>query len=362
MKRTFVSMILSIALLGLTSLSNLVYAAEVDNAAVYYSKAFDLQKYNESAEMKERIQKIIRKGWSGQDPELEQFILDNEAALKEVVEGLKLGKCDFDYGRRYSYIVEKKTPPLTKIMRLSTLFLLRGRYLESQDRASAAVKDYFYSLQIAQQLALDMATISKLSALQIEERTTPVIRDFVNRRANKKDAEDVVNFLKRYLKNHFTMRQVVKDEKAMFLSTVKTVTDKLALDSVFRKEFVKEANMLADKYYNLIADATDPGNQDLFAAVEREISSLRQELKGIDRQYLERIIKNEEKDLSKITAAQVVKYLLVIGLPDLKKISAYYHGRLFDLKALTEAAEKKQQALATVASQTVSNTSNKKEE
>ncbi len=27
--------------------ANLVYAAEVDNAAVYYSKAFDLQKYNE---------------------------------------------------------------------------------------------------------------------------------------------------------------------------------------------------------------------------------------------------------------------------------------------------------------------------
>ncbi|MDD5259712.1 MAG: hypothetical protein PHD29_07075 [bacterium] len=360
MKRTSVRMILSIALLALINLSNVAYAVEVDNAAVYYSKAFDLQKYNESAEMKERIQKVIRKGWSGQDPELEQFILDNEAALKEVVEGLKLGKCDFDYGRRYSYIVEKKTPPLTKIMRLSTLFLLRGRYLESQDRSSAAVNDYFYALQIARQLALDMATISKLSALQIEERATPVIRDFINKRANKKDAENAVNFLKGYLKDHFSMRQVVKDEKAMFLSTIKTITDKLAPDLAFKKEFVKEAGVLADKYYNLIADATDPGNQDLFAAVEREISSLRQELKGIDRQYLERIIKNEEKDLNKVTGTQVVKYLLVIGLPELKKTSAYYHGRIFDLRALQEAAEKKKETFSAVQADTTTNTNDVK--
>ncbi|MDD5132714.1 MAG: hypothetical protein PHH44_08650, partial [bacterium] len=342
---------------GIVNLPVLVHAVEVDNAAIYYSKAFDLQKYNESAGLKERMQKVMRKGWQGKDLEMEQFIIDNEPALNEVVEGLKLDKCDFDFGRRYSYLIEKKTPPLAKVMRLANLFLLYGRYLEGQDKPRTALANYFNSLQVARQLALDVATISKLSALQIEERATPVIRDFINKRANKKDAEEIADYLQKYLKNHFTIRKVVADEKALFLSSVKTITDKLAPDSAFKKEFVKEANTLADKYYNLIADATDPGNQDLFAVVEREKNGLRQELKDVDRQYLDRVIKNEENDLSQVKAALVVKYLLVIGLPDLQKTAAYYHGRIFELKALQETAEKKEESLAAVKADTMTKTS-----
>ncbi|MDD5491570.1 MAG: hypothetical protein PHV60_02680 [bacterium] len=361
MKKTLSTVIVFLVFLGIANLPGLVYAVEVDNAAIYYSKAFDLQKYNESAGLRERIQKVVRKGWQGKDLELEQFIIENEPALNEVVEGLKLDKCDFDFGRRYSYLIEKKTPPLAKVMRLSNLFLLHGRYLEGQDKPRTALTNYFNSLQVAQQLALDVATISKLSALQIEERTTPIIRDFINKRANKKDTEEIADYLKGYIKDHFTMRKVVNDEKALFLSSVKTITDKLVPDSAFKKEFVKEANALADKYYNLIADATDPGNQDLFAVVEREINGLRQELKEVNRQYLDRIIKSEEKDLNQVKAVQVVKYLLVIGLPDLQKTAAYYHERIFDLKALQETAEKKKESLDTVKADTMTKTSEGKE-
>ncbi len=340
--------------------SNIVSAAEVDNAAIYYSKAFDLQKYNEDAELKEKMQKVIRKGWQGKDPELEQFIIDNEAALNEVAEGLKLDKCDFDYGRRYSYLIEKKTPPLTKVMRLANLFLLYGRYLEGQDRPRTALANYFNSLQVSQQLALDVATISKLSALQVEERTLPIISDFINKRANKKDAEEIADFLKGYLKKHFTMQKVVADEKALFLSSVKAITDKLAPDSAFKKEFVKQASMLADKFYTLLEDATAPGNRDLFAVVERAVNALRQDLKEVDRQYLNRIIKNEEKDLSKVNASQVAKYLLVIGLPDLQELAAYYHSRIFDLQALKEKAEKKEESFGGVKADTMTKTNDGK--
>ncbi len=110
--------------------TNLMYAAEIDNAAVYYSKAFDLQKYNESTELKDRMQKVIHKGWQGKDPELEQFIIDNEPALSEVVEGLKLDKCDFDYGRRYTYLVEKKTPHLAKVIRLANLMYRKFKVID----------------------------------------------------------------------------------------------------------------------------------------------------------------------------------------------------------------------------------------
>lgn len=323
--------------------ASLVSAAEVDNAAVYYSKAFDLQKYNESTEMKERMQKVIRKGWQGKDPELEQFILDNEPALSEVVEGLKLDKCDFDYGRRYTYLVEKKTPPIAKVIRLANLFLLRGRYLTSQDKPKTALGDYFNSMLMAQQLSLDVATLSKLTALQIEERSVPLVREFINKKAGKKETAEIIDFLNTYLKNHFTMRKVVADEQALFLSSVKAITDKMPPESVFKKEFVQSAKVLADKYFGLIADATDPGNKDLFAVVEREVNALRQELKEVNRKYLDGIIKNEEPDLSQVSATQVVKYLLVIGLPELQKLSIYYHGRIFDLQALKEAAVKKEQ-------------------
>lgn len=361
MKKTLLSIIISIIFLSLAGFAyavEQVYAADVDNAAVYYSKAFDLQKYNENAGLKERMQKVIRKGWQGKDPELEQYILDNEPALNEVIEGLKLDKCDFDYGRRYSYLIEKKTPPLVKVMRLANLFLLHGRYLEGQDRPHSALIDYFNSLQVAQQLALDVATISKLSAIQIEERAIPITRDFINKKATKKDTEEIIDFLNGYLKNHFTMRKVVADEKALFLSSVKTITDKLAPDSAFKKEFVKSANTLSDRYYNLIADATDAGNQDLFAVIERDINGLRQELKNVDRKYLDRIIKNEETDLSKVTATEVVKYLLVIGLPDLQKTAAYYHGRIFELQALKETAEKKKSSFEETKADTATKTDN----
>ena len=330
------------SLFGVLTATNLMYAAEVDNAAIYYSKAFELQKYNESTEMRERMQKVIRKGWQGKDPELEQFIIDNESALSEIVEGLKLDKCDFDYGRRYSYLVEKKTPPVAKVIRLANLFLLRGRYLASQEKPKTALGEYFNSMLIAQQLSLDVATLSKLTALQIEERALPLVREYILKKAGKKELGEIINFLDTYMKNHFTMRKVVADEKALFLSSVSTITDKMPPESEFKKEFTQNAKLLADKYFGLIADATDPGNKDLFAVVEREINTLRQELKDIDRKYLDGIIKSEEQDLSKVSATQVVKYLLVIGLPELQKLSAYYHGRIFDLQSLKEAAQKKE--------------------
>ena len=104
----------------------------VENAAVYYSRAIDLLKYPDSQEIQDELKGIIQHGWQAENREIENILRQNERCLTEVQRGLLLDTCDFDFGKKYKYQVERELPRLDRIFIISDLLLLKGRYYEKQ--------------------------------------------------------------------------------------------------------------------------------------------------------------------------------------------------------------------------------------
>ncbi|RKY39427.1 MAG: hypothetical protein DRP75_02135, partial [Candidatus Omnitrophota bacterium] len=94
--------------------------------------------YPKSREVINKIRGVIKEGWQ-EDKELEELLNQNEISFREFRKGVLLKKCDFDFGKKYKYLIQKQALPLLKIRNLSNLLLLKGRYLEKKGDLDKAI-------------------------------------------------------------------------------------------------------------------------------------------------------------------------------------------------------------------------------
>jgi len=330
--------------------SNIVLSAQkstknpiVENAAVYYSKAFNLLYYPKSMEVKNKIKIMIENGWQGEDKELEKLLNQNEICFKEFKKGVSLKKCDFNFGKKYKYLIQKELPPFLKIIHLSELLLLKGRYLERKGNYDEAIDIYLSLLTFSLHISQDNSTLSQIIALGIEKDTYMLLKNYLNsEKVTRKNALKILNYLENYEKNHFSIEDVVEKEKEIFISSVQMLVDKINVDKngekilEFKKEILKQAHSLADYYYDLLMKAAKTNKERDWNVVYRKIQNLQKEVKiaEISTGIIEDITKGRLKNLNKKLASQIVKITLLISFPNIKKMVANYYLRVKELKEL----------------------------
>ena len=207
------------------------------------------------------MRRVIKNGWQ-EDKELEELLNQNEVCFKEFKKGVLLKKCDFDFGKKYKYLIQKQPPPFLKIRNLSNLLLLKGRYLEKKGDFDKAIDLYLSLLTFALHISQDNSILSHLIALKIEKDICRILKDYLNsEKATKRNALKILNYLEDYKKQHFFMTQALEKEKEAFVSGLQMMVDNINTEQFnteerkkaleFGKEILKQGHLLANYYYGL---------------------------------------------------------------------------------------------------------------
>lgn len=320
-------------------------ATDTENAARYYSKAFDLLRYPESEPLKSQLQEVIRNGWQREYEELEKVLSENEACFAEFGKALTFEKCDFNF-----------EPPLLEIKNLSNLLLLEARYYEREAKSDKAVDVYLSSLSFSKHISQDNALVSKIIALAIEKGVYPLLREYMD--SGKIDRETLLKalgYLTKYEKEHFPAKELVESEKGFFISTIEVLKDeavqkarreqgfnekKLEAAETLGKELIIQAQESAEIYYGNFAKAietNDDGDWD-YATAELETliktsTSAISHIKDASSILYDAFTEDAEGS-TKAVARKVIALTLSIAIPDFKKAARTYYSTLEALKDL----------------------------
>ena len=329
------------------------------NAAWCYNRVFALIKYPDSKDLNNRISQVIQKGWQGPDKELEAVLKDNEPAFKEFNKALRLKRCDFDFGRKYRYLIQKEIPTYSKIRSLYRLNLLRARYDESKGRADEALEVYMSNLIFADHIALDNAMMMRMISLVIEKETCSIFKDFLASAAlSKKKYLKVYDFLQEDERVRFKPEELIEMEKNAFLSLMSMMVDTYIEDSnsqsnaaaggedkakviALGEEAKKQAEQLADMYYGNFSKAirtNDP--QDWDFAVNELNSLIKQaqpkveDLSGFVKAVFSDSAKETSDAVDKKLANKVVLTMMSLTIPNFRGIGEGYYSALAQLNEL----------------------------
>jgi hypothetical protein len=351
------SLILTGAYLAMT-LANLFAQEEnindnikIKNAAVYYSRAFDLLKYPESQRIKNKLQQIVKNGWKEGNKELVEILEQNELCFNEVKKGLKLEKCDFTFAKEYDSLAEKELPPFVKVGELSNLLLLKARYYQKEKNFERAINIYLSLLNLARHISQDPALVSKMYALIIEQNTYAPIRTYLHsKEIDKDETRKILAYLEDYENKYFSPKELFAGEKQVFLYFIQKAEDDFKQRNIVEQEKLlklKHAHGLIDKYFSLLIKTAESNKENDWEALTKEVENLKKEsLQEISnsesfRDMQEKIkllmsMKNDMLDeaVMILTSKGTVKLWLAISLPTLINAAKRYQAILKELKEL----------------------------
>ena len=333
----------------------------VENAAVYYSRAIDLLKYPDSQQIQDELKGIIQYGWQAENREIENILRQNEPCLKEVHRGLLLEKCDFDFGKKYKYQVERELPPLGRILNLSDLLLLKGRYYEKQEAFGEAAEVYLSSLSFSDHISQGDDSISKMIALAIEKNTYIPLRDYLNsKNIDKKACQRILSQLRDFEKKHFPARSMIEPEKEFFVSTVRMVKDGFkqkaaeSLETIpemkkkaeaFEDELMRQARELADRYYGNLIRAAETNKESDWKFALGELESLRKASQPTGMVLIRDLASmlydaftGDIEEYHKKLIRKILITLLAVALPNPKRTVDGYYARSKELRELKSLA------------------------
>jgi len=366
LKKVYIG-IISIVLLGVCcAISAYLFAQEEniknsneDNAAIYYSKAFDLLKYPFPAEPDfNKLKEIIERGWQEESKEAEKILEENEPCLSELKKGLLLKKCDFAFGEEYKYLTVKKLPNLVKARNSLNLLLLKGRYYEKQKDFAKAIDCCLSSLAFLHHISQGNSMITDMLVLSLEKNTYLPLKDYLSsQEIDKELCRKILSYLEVFEKQHFSARRIMETEKEYFISDIQMIIDgslkdqddlKLNEDMKHKREdlvsqILKQANELADRYYGNFIKAAQTGNkEDLsFALEEAENIKRDAQFQGTDEEIFDAVGMLQDAVTGKIEQFNekvahkiVIKMLATRPLSSFKKVLDEYNSSLNELKEL----------------------------
>jgi hypothetical protein len=333
----------------------------VDNAAVYYSRAIDLLKYPDSQQIQDELEGIIQHGWQAEHKEPANILRQNEPCLNEVQIGSLFEKCDFDFGKEYRYQVERELPPFDRILKLSDLLLLKGRYYEKQGAFGKAAEVCLLSLRVSGHISQGDDSISKMIALAIEKKTYIPLRDCLNsKKIDKKACQRILGQLRGFENKHFPARGMIEPEREFFVSTVRMVGDDFKQKAgeslgttpemeekaeAFKEELMRQARELADRYYGNFIKAAETNKESDWKFALGELEGLRKASQptGIGNMrdvvsMLHDSFTGDIEEYHKKLIRKILITLLAVALPNPREAVDDYYARSEELKELQALA------------------------
>lgn len=336
--------------------------SEKTNATHFYVKAFSLLVWPSPdlyRDFDRKAKDIIDNGWEGVDKDLENVLAKNQAAIDEFEKAVKLKKCDLTFGKEYKYLVDKEPPYLylKKGKKLSILVMLKGRHYETQQHFDKAINLYLSCLTLAQHVSQDNTTLSKGFAMLIEKKSCIPLRQYVDsEKARKETCLNIANYLMKYEKERFSLKEIVEDERKVFDSIVDRLVDgfqketQKAVESdpdrrkteTFIAEFRTRSKQLADKYYGGYAKAMESNDEADWKSVQSEVELLQESsIPAIRNREISKLL---EEGFTKVTPEETAKVaargLLAMTIIKFQGLAESYHSNLKELEELKARANR----------------------
>lgn len=336
---------------------------EIENAAVFYSKAFALLQYPASQGLKDAIQATIKNGWQGENQELERILDQNETALREFQKARPVKRCDFQFGKETKYVIDRAVPPVTQIRDLFYLALLSARQDESRGSFQSALEKYLSTFTLAGHVAQDPSLVAKMIAVGIEEGVSVPLRDRIESAGSgPEECGRIADFVWDYRATRFPVTELIAPVREDLVSAVQLAADRMrpqqALNEqqekkvrTFQDAFLKQGQDLIGKHVDLLLQAAKTNQDTDWATTEREFENLKQELQGtfgreLQMQLLQfaeamkpQVIKPDS--VPETLAASFAKIVLAIALPNLRPGVTRYYEAEQKLKELHVLAARK---------------------
>ncbi len=335
---------------------------KITNAAIYYSKAMELLKYPVDEKLKQKIENVVKNGWDQKDEALKDVIEDNKLCLETIEKAKELTDCDFAYKKPYKYLLEKELPPL-ELWDLHQLLLVNVRYYEYQENWDQATISIFTALTLAYHMSQDNSGVGKVMALAFERDTYPVIKDCLQTTSSEMESTKIFKFLNTHKKRHFPANAPVYDLKKSFLSDMQMFADgvvengeKMGLEGLkkkiddFAKEFMNQANQLANEYYGYVATAVESNKDGDWQKASNAWESLKnsktqisfKDLADLSSAILNSLIGNTE-EYDKLYSRTILITLMAAGPIDsgFKVYAGKYYEVMDELNELLVMAGKK---------------------
>ena len=313
------------------------------NAALHYLKALDLMQ--------------VPKGfdWEKENPDADDILKGNKACIEEYDKGILLEQCDFDINGKHRYLFEKKEAPHRRIADLTRLILLKGRSLEKKAARADAVAAYLSLLTLSRHVSLEKSLASKSLALWIEGKAYADLRNCLTPAAGSKElCGKILSGLKSHEKKHFPAERIIEDEREIYLSSLRMLSDGVTAGDefteeeknkieAFRHEFRDQGERLSERIHGMLEKAATTNKEEDWITVSAEIEKLKETvLAGEGRMSLEElndIARNRPAEIDEEVAVRFAELTFIMSLIDFGKPVTDCHSALDELRKLISLAE-----------------------
>jgi len=350
--KSIYSELLSLTNLPDSEIEDRIYESEnkidpAKNAATFYIKAIDSLQYAPSDQLKKLI-KNIRIGKWVKDKELIALLNSNQRSLLYLEKAIQLPGCDFYFGKRYEYAIEKNIFNVVPLVNLSRVIVLKGKMLESQKKYSSALAQYLKILVMGLHLSKEEENLSKVVGMVLVNESLSSLGLLVNENVlGREDQHKIKKSLLKYKNNVPNPSSLYLLERESFLSSIAMLVD--GMDSInrlnksssekwrnedldlFSNAFRKYSLTLADQHFGNFAKAADSNLESDWNFAQKEIDSLRNgfrsKLRFAGRGPLLvyfRMVKNHQRFYDLITEMET-ETIIQISIPEMRKAVNRHH-------------------------------------
>jgi hypothetical protein len=247
-----------------------------DNAATYYNRAFELCTYSYKSPISKRVENVVKNGWTAEDKELEELLKQNESAIVEFKNGVKLEKCDFAFGKVYDNPYLEPLPNVAKVWDLANLIILKGRLYERNKEYSQAIEQYLSVFSFAQHISqYNKQMVSVMISKAVEQIACISIQQYLQKEElNLLLYKRILKFLQEIEPKRSTIVEAMERQKEdleslglvlpkeAFMNKHRLTFGKMQFYTIseeeekyiekFQEEFRKIKGKVIDKYYGLL--------------------------------------------------------------------------------------------------------------
>lgn len=263
------------------SASSVVKEEKIENAAVYYNKAFELNTWiwKDNDPLSEKIMQVIKNGWEDKNKELEELLKQNELTFAEFEKGIGLEKCDFTFGKTYDNPYAQPIVNLLKARNLSNLIILRGRLYERQNNYEQAIKEYLSVFTFAWHISQDEQLVSIMITSAIENMAIMSLQQYLEKKeVSQQLCKKILAFLQDVSSKRNSLVAAIEREKQNYLwvknIVIKEVGAKVARDENFIKKLSESFRSCSDKYYGLLIKIAQTNSEVFKKEFQNEFAAL----------------------------------------------------------------------------------------
>ncbi|UCC95239.1 MAG: hypothetical protein JSW40_00400 [Candidatus Omnitrophota bacterium] len=219
----------------------------MDNAAMYYNKAFKLCS---EKHWDKKVEEVVGKGWRGEYKDLEGLLNRNKAMFMEFENGIQLKRCDFSFGKVYDNPFAQPFPNLLKVRNLSQLVLLKGRWHEAQNDYDEAMRNYLSLLTFTQHISQDRLLVSVMIATAVELMASVPLQQYLERdEVDMQLCKRIKDFLQRAEPQRSIIADAFKKEREAYMWAARVMSKKVGIRD---RDLMRSFRGVGSKYYGLL--------------------------------------------------------------------------------------------------------------